>query len=639
MASSRLSHLLLLVCAQLVTLASGHANAQDLPPTEPGDLSNPLAPAQDCADCHVFLNPPQHIAEPDYAPWMWQGSMMANAARDPVFWAGVAIAHQDAPGETQLCIRCHSPQAFLAGRGDAIAIDELEPGDFEGIGCDLCHRMVESNAPLGNASYAIDDEGVDGKVARRGPWAYTDDVELPHAWSDDLSFLGSSELCGTCHDVTTTRERVDEEGEGMGMPFNEQRTYREWLNSAYAQEGDSFRSCLDCHMPAVADVAGCKAHANDGLFHAEGGRRHDLTGANLGGLEVLRRAYGIDGTGEVDDYYYEFTMDRAHELLSTAAELDVTFPDAVDLREGVESLAVTVTNTTGHKLPSGYAEGRVMWLEVIVQTGEQVIYSSGRWDEAEQHIEDDAQVRRYEAIAVDFDTGTEFHLLRNNHWERDTRLPPRGLIEDVETDPVGDRYAIEDGAWSHVDQVEYRFDAAALPDPTPDDDDEALIRVRLLYLLNTPEYIAFLEANNETNAAGAHVAEAYADPTVNPPVLLAQAETTVPLLGWDAGDDDDPSSTGADGDDDDDDDDDTGDDDGDDDDNGDDDDDSGDDDDGGGDDDDDTTAPGATGNHGTANGCSCEAGGRPHELTWLVLMGVAAWRRRAKFSTSRPPAA
>jgi hypothetical protein len=58
-------------------------------------------------------------------------------------------------------------------------------------------------------------------------------------------------------------------------------------------------------MPAVADAAGCKSHVTEGKFHPKGARRHDLVGANLGTLEVLRRAYGIEGSGEVDDYYYQ----------------------------------------------------------------------------------------------------------------------------------------------------------------------------------------------------------------------------------------------------------------------------------------------------------------------------------------------
>ena len=44
----------------------------------------------------------------------WAGSMMANAGRDPIFWAALDVANNDAeelgiPGIGEFFIRCHSP--------------------------------------------------------------------------------------------------------------------------------------------------------------------------------------------------------------------------------------------------------------------------------------------------------------------------------------------------------------------------------------------------------------------------------------------------------------------------------------------------------------------------------------------------
>src|SRR5688572_30708790 len=146
----------LLSIAAVLSMWSTPAHAV---PTEPGGLTNPLLPAQTCMNCHTFGNIEPHENDPLYAPWItWQGSMMANAARDPVFWAGVAIAIQDAPGETIDCVRCHAPRAFLEGRGDAIAMDELQPDDLAGVECELCHRSMEDvGVPAGNALYTVDD--------------------------------------------------------------------------------------------------------------------------------------------------------------------------------------------------------------------------------------------------------------------------------------------------------------------------------------------------------------------------------------------------------------------------------------------------------------------------------------------------
>ncbi|MEM6993012.1 MAG: hypothetical protein AAF721_21045, partial [Myxococcota bacterium] len=102
-------------------------------PTPAGGLTNDLRESSTCFMCHSFSNADIHAADPAYAPFInWQGTLMANSARDPIFWAGVALADQDHPGETVDCIRCHSPRAFLNNRGDATEITDLLPEDFDG---------------------------------------------------------------------------------------------------------------------------------------------------------------------------------------------------------------------------------------------------------------------------------------------------------------------------------------------------------------------------------------------------------------------------------------------------------------------------------------------------------------------------
>ncbi|MFO0631580.1 MAG: multiheme c-type cytochrome [Nannocystaceae bacterium] len=507
-------------------------------PTQPGELTHPLVTASTCQNCHSFGNIAPHEADPLYAPFFgWQGTMMANAARDPVFWAGVAIASQDLPGGTSECIRCHSPRAFLEGRGDATAIGDLLPEDLAGgVECELCHRTIEDLAtPPGNAQYQVDDVPVNGVVPRHGPWTYEGNVgNPPHEWVQD-PYTGSARLCGTCHDVTTPRERVDDAGVGMGVDFNEQRTYSEWLGSAFAQAGDDFRSCQDCHMPAVDEMPGCFDNANAGLTHATGGRRHDLVGANRFMMELLRGIYGDSGSGEVSDFFYDNAIDALDAFVATAATLEATAPRSVDLGAGLSGLDVTVTNETGHKLPSGYSEGRVMWLEVIARYGDQVVWSSGTWTQG-TGMETDAQLRTYRAIAEDFDDGATFHLLRNNHWVEDTRIPPRGSMPSLETDPVGDRYTLQgDGTWPHFDQVSYAFDGRDdIVDATPDvtDDDVLEVDVRLLYLINTPEYVQFLDDENSTNDAGATVRSLIEDAGGAVPLQLATAQLSIPITGF-----------------------------------------------------------------------------------------------------------
>jgi len=513
----------------------------DAQPTEPNQLTTPLATAASCQNCHSFGNAEVHAADPLYAPFFgWQGSMMGNSARDPVFWAGVAIASQDEPGGTVDCVRCHAPRAFLEGRGDAIAMDELQPDDLAGVECELCHRLVEDAVvPAGNARYTVDDVLQNGEIARRGPWSYEDgDPGQPaHEWIND-PYTGGSRLCGTCHDVTTPRERLDDDGVGLGIQFGEQRTYSEWLASDFAIAGDDFRSCQDCHMPAVADMPGCFDNVNAGLSHPEGGRRHDLAGANRFMLELLRGVYGSAGSDEIPDFFWDTSIDRVDDLLATAASLEVEGPSDVDLGAGLDGLSVTVTNNTGHKLPTGYSEGRVMWIEVVARYGDTVVWSSGEWNGSELPT-DDPQLHTYRAVAEELATGTQLHLLLNDHWVEDTRLPPRGLQPNIETDPIGDRYTLlPDGSWPNTDTAQYAFagrDDVVDGTPAVTDDDTLNVQVRLRYLVNTREYVQFLADTNKTNTAGDEVLGLFEDAGFAQPVDLATVDLAIPITGFGGG--------------------------------------------------------------------------------------------------------
>lgn len=510
------------VCAAAL-LAGTWASAA----TEPGTLQNGLEKPGDCQKCHAFANKPEMADKPNVSPIAWQGTMMAGSARDPVFWAGVALAHQDAPGETVDCVRCHAPRAFLAGRGDAFAIDALQPDDLAGVECDLCHRMIDDGmtAP-GNARYTVDDAvGPAGDVDKQGPWFY-DGAEKPmHGWVvGDL--LGRSEHCGTCHDVTTGRDRVDEGGAPLGGKFNEQRTYSEWKNSDYPVQG---WSCQDCHMQAVADVAGCAEFNSMGVSHATGGRRHDLAGANRRMVEILKQLYGDAGSGDIDDAFFDIALGNIDASLAAAATLEVTPPATVDLQQGIAGWGVKVTNNTGHKLPTGYSEGRVMWLEVTASYMGQVVYGSGRWLPG-QGLEGDPQQRAYEGVAVEQKSGVTFHLLRNDLWQLDTRIPPKGLKKDPETDPVGDRYTLQpDQTWPHWDEAVYAFAPVELVDATPGVDDTIDLRVRLLYVINTPEYLQVLADENSTNMAGLDALALF--PPDPDPLVLAEWVGSAPLVG------------------------------------------------------------------------------------------------------------
>jgi len=141
---------------------------------------------------------------------------MAHASRDPVFWAAVAVAEQDFDGSGDLCLRCHVPEGWLSGRSEPTDGSALaDPGDADGVQCDVCHRLTnpDDSEHLGeqNAPFLAHDESADpvgyygGGMfvisdgnAKLGPYA---DADANHQF-DQSFFHRSSELCGTCHDVS-----------------------------------------------------------------------------------------------------------------------------------------------------------------------------------------------------------------------------------------------------------------------------------------------------------------------------------------------------------------------------------------------------------------------------------------------------
>jgi mono/diheme cytochrome c family protein len=85
----------------------------------------------------------------------WSGSMMAQAARDPLYEACLAITNQDVPNGGDLCIRCHAPEGWLGGRSVPTDGSALSSADMEGIHCDFCHRMIKPSYPERNP-YPLD---------------------------------------------------------------------------------------------------------------------------------------------------------------------------------------------------------------------------------------------------------------------------------------------------------------------------------------------------------------------------------------------------------------------------------------------------------------------------------------------------
>jgi hypothetical protein len=487
--------------------------------------------------------------------------MMAQAARDPLFYACLAIANQDAPQSGDLCIRCHSPAGWLEGRSIPTDGSALNNNDREGVQCDFCHKFVKPtalgvNPHLGDLDYtnntypqdqaylstleSIPESSANGMYiadannAKRGP--FVDAVARHQMFYSP--FHQEANLCGTCHDVSNPVYSKDAGGNYIPNTFDQpapdfdpysmfpiERTFSEWRMSDYNSPGGVYApqfggnkiyvsTCQDCHMRDVAGV-GCNKKGAPTRFDLP---LHDMTGGNTFIPDLVAALY----PEEINVSALHAGVQRATEMLQKTATLSLGVSE-----QGDNYLAhVTVTNQTGHKLPSGYPEGRRIWLNVkAFDTTGTVIYESGAYDADSGELIHDPDLKLYEikpgiseglAPIVQLDPGPSFHFVLNDTIYKDNRIPPRGFtnanFELIQSPPVG--YSYPDG--QNWDVTEY-----LLPDSS------AIIEVNLHYQITSKEYVEFLRDENNTNEWGNTFYDLWASHGRAAPVVMATETYTI----------------------------------------------------------------------------------------------------------------
>lgn len=486
--------------------AQNSSEILELHGTDPNELHTAFLGPGTCARCHGGYAP---YAQAD----QWIGSMMANSARDPLFRTALAIANQDKPGAGTFCLRCHAPVGFLHGNAEPPDASALEAIDLEGVQCEVCHRMTPASK-IGNAQYVLDD---DGNIF--GP--YDDPFSMPMRMMagrnpQGSAFIRQGELCGTCHDVTNPLN---------GFP--EQRTYTEWKQSAFAREGIT---CQGCHMknlsePGFASIqsAMMSGRGMGGMGGMMGGMmenvqrrahfpQHQFAGGNAWMLDVLAFLYPERRAAYAQTK--EWVLEKLQE---EAAELELNVAEAARSRLIAR---VKVINKAGHKLPTGYPEGRRMWLHVVAtDTAGRILFESGRYDPQTARLIEDSQLKVYEIVAGIKSRGRKptFHLVLNDTILKDNRIPPRGFRPTPDTAPVGAGYA----PGQHWDVTEYAID---LP---PDYEGEVKISATLYYQTASREYIEFVTRENRSDDWGRRLYEAWEKTGRGAPIRMTQASATL----------------------------------------------------------------------------------------------------------------
>lgn len=487
--------------------------------TLPGQLRHPLEPAARCSECHAGETDAQ--GNNYMAADTWQSSMMANASRDPLFLATLTVANQQAPGVGTFCLRCHSPSGFTAGRAVPPLGTGLDPvlGDADGVHCDTCHRSVvptgASGPLLRNAQLYFQDAPEGELPPRHGP--RSDPFQSPRHPSVGSAFVRDSRLCGQCHDVDhPTQNRLDpRDGRDTGARFPLQSTYSEWAQSDFARRANP-ETCQSCHMPEVGGEP-IPVTRIPGAPVRPGQRRHDFQGANEWGMALLRAAF----PGENDEGF-DAARRQIQGYLRTAATVELIDPPRTAQAGATVQLRVRVTNLSGHKLPTGYEDARLMWLQV--QVGDRVV--SGAY--ANDELVEDGQARIYRFEPGHYADGrvtrSDFVVAHDTVLE-DTRIPPLGMMPDDRTRPVGRDYSGGPGGALR------NYDEATFALPMPATGGAVPITVRLLYRTTTRHYVEAIAGANTTDDRGRSLTQLFNATGRAAPFTMTTATASIAVTG------------------------------------------------------------------------------------------------------------
>ncbi len=255
-----------------------------------------------CGTCHVDFY------------MQWQQAMMSQAyvhSWDEIEYFKLAIPHAEkdekVAGVKAGCNGCHTPIAYIAGDVPP-PLPEKNSRANEAVSCDVCHTITgfKGETPY-NFNYTIQP----GKTK----YGNREDISSPHHVGKLSPFIQSTEFCGTCHN--------EQSPYGIWV----KSTQLEWKEGPYAKEGVR---CQDCHMPksagSSAEMADERKDISQHLFHGA----------------------------------------HSQSKLRGAVELRI-HPDQREVEPGgIVKLTVQAFNhKVGHKIPSGSAEERQLWLTVI----------------------------------------------------------------------------------------------------------------------------------------------------------------------------------------------------------------------------------------------------------------------------------
>ena len=393
-------------------------------------------------------------------------------------------------------------------------------------------------------------------------------------------FHKSKYFCESCHDISNpvlhnlgadAAEPLPTESDPAFSYYHVERTFSEFMLSDYgvqggapgigpfapdqfetSRPGNAIASCQDCHMadasgkacnmfPSIDRPDGSIEHPNSGV------PKHDFTGGNMWVSSILAStdadSTNYDSTNELllnqgpavltldlsagegfDSTALLAGIERTQEMFTNAAAIEIVSYNAF-----TGQLSFRLQNQTGHKLISGYPEGRRMMLNIKYFNDATLLYEVNPYDGAAGTLkgldgytyddpdgilpqpsalnDNEAHVDElvYEMHGASALTGEDesFHFALSTGRFKDNRIPPKGFRIEEAGERLSEPIWLGTPATDLYDAHEYfgGYDSVNLDDYGVTVTNANRIEIELQYQTTSREYIEFLR--NEINGSGA----------------------------------------------------------------------------------------------------------------------------------------
>lgn len=331
-------------------------------PTDASGLASSDSDGVDCDTCHAMTNPDnsEHIG-------VMNSPFIANCSTDPLVPDKQCDSVDEGfygSGMTSLWGGSDKlgPYSDADARHQFMQSNFHRDVDFCGTCHDVSNSAVGDLAP-GNGAQPGAPAVISSQTFNDGAPVLGGPVEQKAAFNNPPYAYGVVERTFSEYKASafpTTRVSaftslpIDLQTPGGSMDVTYQAALAAGQGGDYADGTPRYFSCQSCHMRPTTSAGANKR----GVQIRTDMPQHDHTGGNYWLADIITYQDSLDmlrlggGLNETQVTAIGYGQQRAVEHLTQAAVLDVS----------VDSLKVV--NLTGHKLISGYPEGRRMWLNI-----------------------------------------------------------------------------------------------------------------------------------------------------------------------------------------------------------------------------------------------------------------------------------